>query len=63
MKPSLPLLPLLLAIILLSGCPDSKMPKVPPQVPEPKAVSASPMKIMNIAHLNSPVAAGLRRPT
>ena len=60
MKPSLPLLPLLLAIILLSGCPDSKMPKVPPQVPEPKAVSAGSM---NIAHLNSPVAAGLRGPT
>ena len=38
MKPSLPLLPLLLVIIVLSGCPDSKMPKVPPQVPEPKAV-------------------------
>ena len=38
MKPSFPLLPLLLVIIVLSGCPDSKMPKVPPQVPEPKAV-------------------------
>jgi hypothetical protein len=41
MKPSLPLLPLLLAVIVLSGCPDSKMPKVPPQVPEPKAVAAA----------------------
>ena len=38
MKPSLTLLPLLLAVIVLSGCPDSKMPKVPPNVPEPKAV-------------------------
>ena len=42
MKPSLPLLPLLLVIIVLSGCPDSKMPKVPPQVPEPKAVVTGP---------------------
>jgi hypothetical protein len=40
MKPSLTLLPLLLAVIVLSGCPDSKMPKVPPQVPEPKAASS-----------------------
>ena len=40
MKSSLPLLPLLLVVIILSGCPDSKMPKVPPQVPEPKAVVA-----------------------
>ena len=38
MKPPLTLLPLLLAVIVLSGCPDSKMPKVPPSVPEPKAV-------------------------
>jgi hypothetical protein len=42
MKSSLPLLPLLLAVIVLSGCPDSKLPKVPPQVPEPKAVVAGP---------------------
>jgi hypothetical protein len=39
MKPSLTLLPLLLFIFVLSGCPDSKMPKVPPKVPEPKAAS------------------------
>ena len=25
-------------VVLLSGCPDSKMPKAPPKVPEPKAV-------------------------
>jgi hypothetical protein len=40
MKPSLPLLPLLLAVIVLGGCPDSKIPKVPPQVPAPKALPA-----------------------
>ena len=40
MKSSLPLLPVLLAVIVLSGCPDSKMPKVPPKVPEPKALVA-----------------------
>jgi hypothetical protein len=42
MKPSFTLLPLLLAIIVLSGCPDSKMPKVPPKVPEPKAAYGGP---------------------
>ena len=25
-------------VVLLSGCPDNKMPKTPPKVPEPKAV-------------------------
>jgi len=40
MKSSLPLLPILLAVIFLSGCPDPKMPKVPPKVPEPKALVA-----------------------
>ena len=40
MKSSLPLLPVLLAVIVLSGCPDPKMPKVPPKVPEPKALVA-----------------------
>ena len=40
MKSSLPLLPLLLAVIVLSGCPDPKIPKVPPKVPEPKALVA-----------------------
>lgn len=42
MKPTLPLLPLLMAVIFLSGCPDPKMPKVPPKVPEPKAVGMEP---------------------
>jgi hypothetical protein len=40
MKTSLTLLPLLLAVIVLSGCPDSKMPKIPPKVPEPKAATS-----------------------
>ena len=40
MKPSFPLLPLLLAVIVLSGCPDAKLPKVPPKIPEPKTMSA-----------------------
>ena len=42
MKSSLPLLPVLLAVIVLSGCPDAKMPKVPPKAPEPKALVAGP---------------------
>ena len=44
MKPSLPLLPLLLVVIFLGGCPDSKIPKVPPQVPAPKALSADSLR-------------------
>lgn len=32
------LLPLALTALLLSGCPDSKMPKAPPSTPEPKAI-------------------------
>lgn len=35
------LLPLSLAAMLLAGCPDNtKSPKLPPQVPEPKAAVA-----------------------
>jgi hypothetical protein len=32
-------------VMLLSGCPDNKMPKTPPKVPEPKAAAtgASPL--------------------
>ena len=30
------LVPLALVALLLSGCPDSKLPKPPPKVPEPK---------------------------
>ncbi len=32
-----PLLSLTLVTLLLCGCPDTKIPKVPPKVPEPKA--------------------------
>jgi hypothetical protein len=53
MKPSLTLLPLLLAIFVLSGCPDSKLPKVPPKVPEPKAASAG---LPGAVSLDMPVA-------
>lgn len=51
MKPTLPLLPLMLAVIFLSGCPDPKMPKVPPKVPEPKAVGTQPggVKVLTTA--------------
>lgn len=38
MKPLL-FLPLTLTAVLLYGCPDAKVPKVPPKVPEPKAVA------------------------
>jgi len=34
------LLPLSLAAMLLAGCPDTRSPKLPPQVPEPKAALA-----------------------
>jgi len=41
MKPIPPLLPIALAgVLLLSGCPDTQMPKAPPKVPEPKAANA-----------------------
>jgi hypothetical protein len=59
MKPSLSLLPLLLAVIVLGGCPDPKIPKVPPQVPAPKAMSAGST---GAAPLDAPVAAPVRRP-
>jgi hypothetical protein len=42
-----PLLPFTLAgLLLLSACPDSKSPKAPPKVPEPKAASALPQSIL-----------------
>ena len=44
MKPSYSLLPSLLAAVFLTGCPDSKMPKVPPSAPEPKAANLIPLK-------------------
>lgn len=37
------LLPLVFFTVLLCGCPDtSKLPKVPPKVPEPKVVQLLP---------------------
>lgn len=30
-------IPLLMAALLLSGCPDARIPKPPPRVPHPKA--------------------------
>jgi hypothetical protein len=40
MKPLLPTIWLCVsATFLLAGCPDSRMPKTPPNVPEPKAVA------------------------
>ena len=38
MKPLL-FLPLTLTAVLLCGCPDPKVPKVPPKAPEPKALA------------------------
>ena len=60
MKSSLPLLPLLLAVIVLSGCPDSKIPKVPPQVPAPKALFADSS---SATQLNEAQAGEARWPT
>jgi hypothetical protein len=39
MKTQLPFV--LAALFFLSGCPDSKAPKAPPKVPEPKAETAA----------------------
>ncbi len=36
MKTLLQLAPLVLSTLLLCGCPDTKLPKPPPQIPEPK---------------------------
>ena len=36
--------PLVLVIIFLSGCPNSKIPKAPPSVPEPKASLGLPLR-------------------
>jgi hypothetical protein len=35
------LVPLTLLALLLSGCPNSKIPKPPPKVPEPKLITAT----------------------
>lgn len=53
-----PLLPLTLATLLLCGCPDSKLPKVPPSVPEPKAAAGPIPGLSGIALSDS---SGLQR--
>jgi hypothetical protein len=35
------LLPLILLAMLLSACPDAKIPKPPPKVPEPKLLTST----------------------
>ncbi|WP_309683917.1 hypothetical protein [Polaromonas sp.] len=37
MKPFVPYVLLLPVVMMLAGCPDAKVPKAPPNVPEPKA--------------------------
>ncbi len=37
MNPLFTALPLLLAVVFLTGCPQSKTPDTPPMVPQPKA--------------------------
>lgn len=39
MKPFLPIA--MTGLLLLSGCPDTKVPKAPPNVPEPKAAGGA----------------------
>lgn len=42
-----PILPFTLAgLLLLSACPDTKSPKAPPKVPEPKAASPSSQALL-----------------
>jgi hypothetical protein len=41
MKRLLLLTPLCLAVVLLSGCPDKKLPTPTPKVPEPKTQSTA----------------------
>lgn len=49
-----PFLPLTLAgLLLLSGCPDTKVPKAPPKVPEPKAASTAPQAQLAAIHVNA----------
>lgn len=37
MNPVYPALSVLLAVVFLTGCPQSKTPDTPPMVPQPKA--------------------------
>lgn len=57
MKSLLPLtLATFAAALLLSGCPDSRTPKVPPKAPEPKAAMNSPAAPAHGAPLHTPQA-------
>lgn len=40
----------LLACTILNGCPDTKLPKAPPSVPEPKATGAAGEPLKNVAN-------------
>jgi hypothetical protein len=42
MKYVFPALPVLLAVVLLTGCPQSKTPEPPSMVPQPKAALTFP---------------------
>lgn len=46
------LTPLTLAVLLLSGCPDTKLPTPTPKVPEPKAETTTLYGPPEIAALN-----------
>lgn len=48
-----PLLPLLLGTVFLCGCPDAKLPKTPPKIPEPKAASANGNKAVPVSLASS----------
>jgi hypothetical protein len=57
MKPFLPFT--LAGLLLLSACPDSKVPKAPPKVPEPKAANglqqfASPVRLATLPAARAP---------
>lgn len=58
MKPLLPFtLATFTAALLLSGCPDSKAPKIPPKAPEPKAAMNLPAVPSHTPHANGPTSA------
>ena len=63
MKKLAPLTLLVLVALLLSGCPDSKMPKPPPKVPEPKLVTVTLVGASSalLAHSSAIDATSLRR--
>jgi hypothetical protein len=42
MTPIFPALSVLLAVVFLTGCPQSKTPDTPPMVPQPKAALTLP---------------------